>query len=306
MKKENNMINFEQTKIWLESELSKRITVSPDLTKVIFIGLTNRTNTGALATTIGRSPTDPPITRHIQPLKAIARQLMESRGVQASTPLTFFKSTIELSAGINLIKETIGPSLDNPAEWVDSMKILISKGVQVEQLIFIPTFRDPFDTIASWKFMWNWKLEEFPFESFNKSLTVVSEKIESSRKLGIKVIPYVHEMLRDHGAIKVIRRMCQLAEIPFSNNMVKWESAIKNQDDPYFAGNIIKYDQPPDRWIRGALSSSHGGRGSLVWKPLKETVALTKQEQEFVLPRIRPAILAHKKSVKLAKSILGL
>ena len=303
----NELSEFDETKSWLENELLKRITVSPELTRVIFVGLTNRTNTGALATTIGRSPTEPRITRHIQPFKAIARQIMESKGVTSSTPLTFLKSTIELTPGINLIKETIGPNIENPAEWINSMDLLLSNGISPNQLTFIPTFRDLFDTIASWRFMWNWSLENFPYDSFNKSLEEVDNKIRFSIKSGIKVIPYVHEFLRDHKATKVIQRMCQLAEIPFNTSMVKWEETASNgQEDPYFAGSLIKYDQPPDRWIRGALSTSHGGRGELVWKPLKTGLKLTKDDQKFVLPKIQSSILIHKKLTTFARDSLGL
>lgn len=308
--KENDMsrlIEFDQTKTWLEKELSMRVNVSPDLSKVIFIGLTNRTNTGALATAIGKSPTTPPITRHIQPFKAIARQIMESKGVRASTPLTFFKSEIELVAGVNLIKETIGPGEDNPAEWIDSMNILLSSGVKPNQIVFIPTFRDLFDTIASWKFMWNWNLDNFPFSSLNKSLEIVSEKIELSKKLGIKIVPYVHEFIRDYKATNIIRNMSTLIGIPYDDRMVNWEvSKSKGEEDPYFAGSLIKYDQPPDRWIRGVLGSSHGGRGQLVWKPLKDGIKLTREEQEFVFPKIQPAIIIQRKCTELAKVIFNL
>lgn len=311
--KENNMKSetqrFEETKTWLENELSQKVTISDDLTKVIFIGLTNRTNTGGLATAIGRSPTDPPITRHIQPFKAIARQIMESKGVSASTPLTFFKDNIELLPGVNIIKETIGPSNDNPAEWIDSMKILLSKGVQPDQLVFIPTFRDLFDTIASWKFMWKWDLNNFPFECFNKSLEFVSEKIRFSKNTGITIVPYIHEFLRDFGSRKVIKKMCKLIDIPFDDSMIIWEdegSNLNDKVDPYFSGNLVKYDQPPDRWVRGVLGTVHGGRGELVWKPLKEGIKLTDEEKAFVTPRILPAIEIHKKYVTEAKKILGL
>lgn len=301
---------FEVTKSWIESELLKRTSISPEMTGIIFVGLINRTNTGALSTALGRSPSKPPITRHIQPFKAIARQLMESKGIQASTPLTFLKDTINLQPEINLIKETIGPNLKNPAEWVDAINILLTKNINPKQITFIPTFRNPIDTVASWKFMWGWDWENFPFESFNKSHEFVNNKISFAWKTGIKVVPYIHEFLRDFDRFDLIERICKTINIPFSPNMVQWENNksnnVDNKKDPYFDGNMIKYDQPPERWIRGVLNVKNGGRGGLLWKPIGFKLELTEDEISFVKSRIKPAIEIHNKYVNLAKKILNL
>ncbi len=258
----NRTESFEQTKSWLETELANRTTLSPNIDKLIFVGLTNRTNTGSLATGLGRSPINSPITRHIQPYKAIAIQIMESEGVYASTPRTFFRNHIDLDKGRHLIKETVGPGTDNPAEWVDAIGILLSKGIDPKKLTFVPTFRDPFDTVASWRRMWEWSWADFPFDSFNKSLRLVSEKITYTRNLGMKVVPYVHEFLRDFDRFTVVEKMCVLIDIPYSPRMVDWDNPNTAADDTidwYFEGPLIKYDQPPDRWVQGALGVAHGG-----------------------------------------------
>ena len=301
--------SFEKTRSWLEKELENRTTVSDNVEKVIFVGLTNRTNTGALSTALGRSPTDPPITRHMQPFKAIARQIMESWGVEASTPLTFFKDTIELGSGIHLIKETVGPNIKNPAEWIDAMKILHSKGLSADKLVFVPTFRDPFDTISSWKRMWGWDLNNFPFDSLNKSLQFVSGKIDFAKSQGIKVVPSVNEFIRDFGSEEIIKRMCHLIDIPFSSDMITWENSHQpaiDIIDPYKAGNLVKYDQPPNKWIEGALAIVHGGRGGLEWRPVDPEWQLSEEEKEIVSIHIKPAIEIHNHFENEARSILGL
>lgn len=159
---------FENQKTWLSAEIGNRISVSPKLTKFGFIGLMNRTNTGAFTTAVGRAPTEEPIVRHIQPVKAIARGLMTNIGIKSSTPLQFLKDTIEIGKGIHIVKETIGPNAENPAEWMDALNMFLEKGVPPEKTFFFPTFRDLFDVAASWKRMWKWEWEDFPFDSLNK------------------------------------------------------------------------------------------------------------------------------------------
>ncbi len=297
----NNEV-FEKTRSELENELKRRTKVSPLVEKVIFVGLTNRTNTGALATTLGRSPIERGITRHIQPFKAIARNIMTSQGVDTVTPLKFFKDEIELDAGVHLIKETIGPDRNNPAEWIDALKILENSGLSLSMLSFIPTFRDPLDTIASWRRMWKWSIEDFPFDVFNKSLRFVSDKIAILRSMGVPVVPYVHEFVRDFGAEVVVKRICSKLDIPFSQHMIEWDNGV----DPYFSGNLIKYDQPPDQWIQGALSRDKGGRGGLVWKPVSDEWQLTKREKTFISAQIGPALEIHQEQVENALRILKL
>jgi hypothetical protein len=188
------------------------------------------------------------------------------------------------------------------------MKILLSRGIPTNRITFIPTFRDPLDTLASWKFMWNWDWDNFPFKSFNKSFQTVAGKIESSINLGINVVPYVHEFIRDFDCFTVIKRMCKLAKIPFSPKMVQWEESYNTdgKSDPYFDGNIVKYDQPPDRWIRGVLSPEHGGRGGLIWKPISPKLELSNEEICFVTKQIQPALEIHEHYVSVAKKLLGL
>lgn len=290
----------------LTGELEKRTTVDKELTKLIFVGLTNRTNTGALATAIGRAPLNPPITRHIQPVKAIARQIMSERGVNPSTPLTFLRNKIELPSGINLIKETIGPNAQNAAEWLDGLTLFLNKGISPEKICFIPTFRDPLDTISSWKRMWKWEWKDFPFESFNHSFETTFQLMRRCDDLRIVTVPYIHESLFDFEPEKVIGKMFEIINLPFSKSVVDWNNpdSIGGDTDPYFDGNIIKYDLPPSDWVQGSLSTAHGGRGGLHWEPPLN--ALTKEELDLIIPKIKSSINIYFEVFRRSRKQLGL
>lgn len=299
-------VSVQQDAKLLTEELKKRIHINPNITKLIFVGVTNRTNTGALATGIGRSPTIPPITRHIQPVKAIARQIISDRkGINPSTPLKFLRHKIELVPGINLVKETVGPNAENPAEWLDGLSLFINKGVPTEKICFIPTFRDPLDAVSSWKRMWKWEWEDFPFESFNHSFETTMQLITRCAGLGIVTVPYVHEFLNDFGSETVIQKILETIGLPFSKRVINWnEQDAANAADPYFDGNIIKYDLPPDDWVRGSLSVAHGGRGGLHWEPPLN--ALTQEELDLVVPKIRRSIEIYIKVFEESRKQLGM
>ena len=287
---------------WLHSILRDRITVSPELEKLGFIGGINRTNTGALTTAIGRAPTEQPITRHIQPIKAIARRLvLEQLELAPSTPLTFLKNELELGSGVQLVKETIGPDVNNPGEWMESMQLLLEAGVPPEKMFFIPTFRDPLDVVASWKRMWGWEISSFPFESFNFSFQKVEQMVQEAKERNILVTPYIHEFLRDFGSAKTLARILNIVGLPFNENIINWG----DDDDPYWQGNIVKYDVPPNAWIQGSLSPKHGGRGGLEWKPIKSEHKLTLAEEIIVKQKIKTALDVYKRMEILAGQILA-
>lgn len=286
---------------WLNTELKQRITVSKKLEKLIFVGVINRTNTGALTTAIGRAPTRKPITRHIQPVKAIARRLVsEQTGIAPSTPLTFLKDRLEIGPGIQMVKETIGPNFENPAEWAQTMQLLLDAGVDPKKMVFIPTFRDPIDVFMSWKRMWNWDLNNFPYDSFNYSFKQSLEMIRFAKSKGITVVPYIHEFLRDYGSEKTLKKMSSKAGLPFNKSMVQWS----DEDDVYWQGNIVKYDVPPNDWIQGSLSVKKGGRGGLIWRPVPQERKLSKKEERFVKKKIKAAEAAYREAISLAKKTL--
>lgn len=293
-------IPFEKLHQALFENIKNRTTVSPNLEKLGFIGMVNRTNTGALTTTIGRAPTEKPVVRHIQPIKAIARKLaQEQEGIKPSTQLEFLREHIHIGQGVQLVKETIGPNLENPAEWMDGLFLLLEAGVPVEKFFFIPTVRDPIDTLSSWMRMWDWNLESFPFEAFNLSFNKTLETIQKAESLEILVVPYVHEFLRDFGSKETLARMMSICGLPFESSMVNWD---KNEDT-YWQGKIVKYDVPPNEFINGVLSKKHGGRGGLIWLP---SAPMLSQEQEvFVREKIKPAFEIYDFLIKSSKKQLG-
>ncbi len=296
----DNIRGGESDSEFLVRELKGRITIDTNLEKLVLIGFTNRTNTGALTTALGHIAG---ATRHVQPIKAIARQIMESHGQASSTPLQFLKNTIEIGPGLQIVKETIGPNLNNPAEWMDSLQLLLDKGLDPKKTCLIPTFRDPFDVISSWKRMWNFTDQDFPFESFNKSFLTVDKTISLASSMGIKVVPYVHEFLRDFNPENVMRSMLNTLDLPFSPQIINWKA---DSGDPYFSSGIVKYDLPPDAWVQGSLNIKKGGRGGLIWKAMDSKWQMSNDEISFFASQIMPAIEIHKKHTQQAKLLLKL
>jgi hypothetical protein len=273
--------------MWLRDEVERRIEVSDELEQLIIIGIINRSGTGSLVTAMGRAPTSEPVVRHIQPTKAIARRLMmEQRGVQPSTPLEFLEQEVKIGPGVQAVKETVGHNLMNPAEWVPDINLFLNRGVPPEKCVFVPTFREPFDMASSWKRMWGWEWEDFPYESFNVSHSITLDWMGRAKEKGIKVVPYVHEFIKKEQREQFVVAMFDKIGLPFSKDVIDW----KDNGDPYWEGQIVKYDIPPAPWIEGVLSRKRGGRGGLVWKPVSPEHCLTPNERVFVGERIGPAI----------------
>jgi hypothetical protein len=288
---------------WLSAEVLSKISISPDLQKLGFIGLINRTNTGGLTTALGRVPIEKQVVRHIQPVKAISRRLIQEKtGLSPSTPLAFLKNEIDIGAGVQLVKETIGPDSANPAEWLDSFALLLEAGVPPEKMFFVPTFRQPLETAISWMRMWNWSPAEFPIEAFNESFAKVWRTMNQAQILGVKTVPYVHEFLRDFGAEQTLSKMLKQLDLPMSQSVIDWSG----ETDPYWQGQIVKYDQPPDAWIKGSLSKKHGGRGGLIWKPTNPADRPSQAEAQWLLDQLQPAQAIYQQASLLSKQQLGL
>lgn len=275
-----------QNRLNLHTEkVQSLIEIGDDFEQLIVVGFTNRTGTGSLATSLGRADG---VTRHIQPFKALARKEEQLLGHDPSTPLQFEGSGICTSVRldgnpIQLIKETIGPDVDKPSEWLDTFQILENVGIKPEQLSFIPTFRNPIDAALSWLNMWEFNLQEFPFDSFNFSHQFVLGKMNELAQKGVKIAPYIHEDVKDFGADKVISCISNKVGLTFNTDMTRW-----GDRDAYWEGDIRKYDIPPDEWINGSNGTSSGGRGALVWRPVKTN--LSQDEINFIISQINPSI----------------
>lgn len=298
-KRKQRQIDIELQTSWLEEELKKRISIQQP-NKVIFVGIISRSNTGALSTVLGRAPIEDGITRHIQPIKAIARRLMKEHfGLDSSTPLEYFKDFLEIDKGVHLVKETIGPNRDNPSEWLNGFHLLLAAGLDPHKSILVPTFREPLDTAISWMKSWKLDLNKFPFTSFNESYIRNINLWNDANRMGITVVPYIHEFLRDIDSNKVVSAMCNQIKLPFSERMVAW-----GNEDAYWSGRTIKYDAPPDDWIRGSLGSTHGGKGGFVWEPIISDLTLT--EIEFIKEKTNTSQVIWQEAARKAHQLLNL
>jgi hypothetical protein len=242
-----------------------------------------RTGTGALATVLGRAEEVTGV--HIQPLKAFGRKFIQSHGKKSSTPLEFLKDALEIKSGdhVEIIKETLGPNPSSPAEFINPLALLLKKGFPKQNIALIPTNRHPLDTVTSWKIMWQYPdLDSFPFSGFNQSFQQTLAITQEALKLGIKVIPFSLELLRDFTSLTTTQAIFQQADLTFSPSVIKW-----GDEDAYWTKSI-KYDLPPKRWIKGVLGKSSGGRGEFIWRPIKSI--FSEQEVIKINQAIQPSI----------------
>lgn len=278
---------LETMTIMMLDEIRSRVFV-PDHNqpKLLTIGGPCRTATGALATVLGRALEVKFV--HIQALKAFGRNFFAQKsGHQSITPLEFLKSELSLTPGnhVEIDKNTFGPDPESPAEFIDQIEIFIDHGMRPENMIFIPTSRDPFETVISWAIMWGWKdLQTFPFTGFNRSFEFTLEMTRKAQKLGIKVVPAVFDLARDNET-GFIKNIFEETGLTFTDSVLTW-----GDEDAYFT-KTVKYDKPPKKWIKGALGKASGGRGAFKWEPIKQI--FTPEEIVFLAERIQPAMKAH-------------
>jgi hypothetical protein len=297
---QNQVHNKELLEQQLREEVLGRVLLPEDNfpTLVLILGPC-RTATGALATTIGRA--EPVKQVHIQALKAFGREFVQAATKsELSTPLEFLKRQLVVSAGshFEIEKETFGPDPTNPAEFIDSVQIFLQKGYPPEKIIVVPTFREPLETASSWKKMWKWDINSFPFVGFKRSFAFTNDITERARALNIRVVPYVHELSRDFGEMQVIGRMFKQMGLPFEPGIVRW-----GDEDAYWT-KAVKYDMPPERWIKGSLGRASGGRGGFIWKGLESH--FTPAEEDTVLFQTKDSRQIYEAALKLARETLDL
>lgn len=134
-------------------------------------------------------------------------------------------------------------------------------------------------------------------------MEVTINTMVTARKSGITIVPYVHDFLRDFNPSTVISKMFDLVGLPFSDSVIKWES---DEGDPYFEGKIIKYDIPPDDWVRGALSTTKGGRGGLMWKSVNQEYLLSSEIKDLLVAKCPDTFEAYKEIAAHTKELLKL
>lgn len=268
---------------------------------LLFVKGPCRTGTGAVATTIGRA--DDVAAVHIQPIKAIGRKfLIDREGIMPMTELSFegVHSDLTLNPGrhTEVIKETFGPDINNPAEFLDPVSFFLEKDLPAKNMTIVPMSRDPLEIVISWKIMWKIDdLQNFPFDGFNESFRLNLTSVREAQQNNIKVVPYIHELLRDLGAEHLMGKMFKLFGFDnFGKQIIEW-----GDEDAYWTKNV-KYDIPPKRWIAGALGKKSGGRGGLFWEPIQQV--LSPEEIEFVKQKIAPSIEIHEEIGAIARDIL--
>ena len=219
-------------KIMINTLTKKEIIITQNLPKLIVIIGPCRVGTTALAnifTKIG-------LTAYMQPIKSALR------AKESKAEIIPWKIIPEKLA---LTKETLGA--ETQAEFFDPIKILLALGYPANKLILIPMIRDPRKTLASWKMMWgNLNLENFIL-AFKLTLKIK----EGAEQLGIKTIPYVHEVIRDNQPSTVIQRLFEKTGLRNnSDHMLDWTNDPKFGDENPEISKLKFFDVPPDKFVK--------------------------------------------------------
>lgn len=194
--------------------------------KLIMIVGPCRTGTTALANNFVKAG----ITSYMQPIKSMRRAL-ELGGEIA--PWNIKQEDYAIT------KETIG--VDTPADFFDPVQILLDLGYPKEKLVLIPIIRDPRQTYVSWKCLWG----KADLQKFIQSYELILQIKNKAEHIGIKTIPYVHEVIRDNSVGAVVTKLFQELSLSINQrNTTDGWGAFKNGGD-----HLRFYDDPPERFI---------------------------------------------------------
>lgn len=261
------------------------------LPQVIIIAGPCRTGTGALATALNRSE----IVRaaHIQPHKTVRRNTYSL--ILTGQAINYERLTLDIEPGphFEVVKETLGPK--TPAEFFNPLLPLIKAGYPPRKLTFVPTFRDPLETFDSTVRMWG--MDYITPASVNRSFIWTAQVVEMARKVGIPVVPYVLELLKNHQSRTVMEALSPLVGVPYQDKLVEW-----GENDAY--ETTVSYEIPPHKFIDGAVSLASGGRGGLVWSPLAKV--LDEEALQQAKPHLAQADAIYEAVLAEAKVVLGL
>ncbi|KKR30673.1 hypothetical protein A2715_01480 [Candidatus Woesebacteria bacterium RIFCSPHIGHO2_01_FULL_39_32] len=261
-----------------------------DLPRVIVVAGPCRTATGALATALKRL--DKVRASHIQPHKTARRNAYSL--ALTGQEINYAKIVLEIPAGdhVEVVKETVGPK--SQAEFFNPLTPLLEKGYPPEKIVFIPTFREPDDTYDSTVAMWD--PSYITPEGFNAGYRVTASVITYALETGIKVVPYVHELLRDYEPERVVQNIISAAGLTYDPKALNWNG------DGY--ESTTTYEIPPERFISGSISQGRGGRGGLVWKPHQRV--MTNDQIAEIQPHIGESYDIYQRIYSVAEALLAL
>lgn len=265
-----------------------------DLPRIIVIAGPCRTATGALATALNRL--DEVTAAHIQPHKTVRRRQYSL--ALTGQDITYARDTLVISPGdhIEVVKETVGPRTQ--AELFNPLRPLLDRGYPPERIILMPTVREPLETYDSTVGMWDF--DYITPEGFNGGFELTLEAIHTAILNDISVLPYVHELIRDHVPEEVIGKTLQAMGL--SNDPSSVARVIDWGNDGY--ERTVTYEIPPKKFINGSVGQANGGRGGLVWKPHR--MVMSQDQIAQVQPQIERSYEIYQGVRSAAKRLLGL
>lgn len=193
-----------------------------------------RVGTTALANVFAKAG----IIAYMQPIKSALRAKETGKTIKP------FK--IDSATDFILVKETLGAH--TPTEFFNPINILLKLGYPKKKLILIPMLRTPNKVLPSWREMWT----EFELDNFLKSYLLTSEIKKTAQNNKIKVLPYLHEIIKDNKASEVIKKLFN--KLGLENYQV--EKNINWENDPRFGeekaekSKLNFFDVPPEKFIK--------------------------------------------------------
>ena len=246
-----------ETLSYMNEEIAKRVDVSEDSPSVIVAVAPCRSGTTAQLRVFAEAG----VESHYQPLKAIMRELQESRESRFVLPDN--EKTV-------FLKETVGPYTEEEST-LDPVGILLKAGVPPEKLHLLAMMRQPLVTFASWVQI-NDAVREFfggalPTGELLENAILSYRTVHAIRRravdAGIKTTTFVQEALRDNSPEKVVRALLSRARLEYNPKSVTGWRELTPIGDPgsgvifHPAGSEPTHDEGTRR-VHDALLKANG------------------------------------------------
>ncbi|MFZ2975019.1 MAG: hypothetical protein WA055_00110 [Candidatus Moraniibacteriota bacterium] len=220
-----------------------------DLPRLIILCGPCRTGTTALSNVFVRTG----IESHMQPIKSIRRAKAEGNDEMVQWTIK------NNPTGIIFSKETFGES--HPSEFFNPIDDLLKIGYPKDKMEVVFILRDPRQTFASWKRMWE---EKATIENLKKSFLLTDEVRRSCCDSQIPHSIMVHEAIRDNCPKTIVSKLFQKLNLhDYTNNFTDWQKSPKFGDSDPQNSHLFFYDSPPEKFIEGVRD-----RGSYLFQEL--------------------------------------
>jgi hypothetical protein len=221
----------------LEQVVLEHVYVPKDPPELVLVVGSCRTGTTALSNALSHLG----LVAYMQPIKSMRR------AVEDNQPVMDF--VIENNGRPIISKETLGAKTE--AEFFDPVGELVRAGYLANKIHLVGILREPRATLASWVKMW----DIAPMDGFVRSYRLMEQVMKAGEGRCASVTYYVQEAIAGNDPSMVLEKLVRSIGIAkrqmVSTGLGDWTKRPRfDQND-----NIIFFDKPPDRFVKGVNES---------------------------------------------------